>query len=255
MKRTTKETLNREMIVQLVQSIRRRQPRVGGCKLYRMLKPDLQNMGIKIGRDRFYDILRAEGLLLQRKKRYHKTTNSKHMFRIYDNLIDALIASRSDEIWVTDITYLRVSETFVYLALITDLYSRKIIGYDISDSLNIEGSMRALKQAMWGKKNLIGTIHHSDRGIQYCSNEYTKLLTSKEMQISMAAKGNPYENAVAERVNGILKEEFLLSETFKSNKDAIKATRQAVEIYNKERIHMSIDYKTPEEKYRESRVA
>jgi len=212
-------------------------------------------MGIKLGRDRFYDILRAEGLLLKRKKRYHKTTNSNHRFRIYDNLIDAIIASRSDEIWVTDITYLRVAETFIYLALITDLYSRKIIGYDISDSLNIEGSMRALKQAMWGKKNLEGTIHHSDRGIQYCSTEYTKLLTSKEMQISMAAKGNPYENAVAERVNGILKEEFLLSETFKSNKDAIKATRQAIEIYNKERIHMSIDYKTPEEKYRENQVA
>jgi putative transposase len=243
------------MIVQLVQSTRRRQPRVGGCKLYRMLKPDLLNMGIKLGRDRFYDVLRAEGLLLKRKKRYHKTTNSNHRFRIYENLIDALIASRADEIWVSDITYLRVTETFIYLALITDLYSRKIIGYDISESLNIEGSMRALKQALRGKNNLEGTIHHSDRGIQYCSIGYTELLTSKKIQISMAAKGNPYENAVAERVNGILKEEFLLSETFKSNKDATKATRQAIAIYNKERIHMSIDYKTPDEKYRESRVA
>lgn len=247
--------MQKELIVQLVQEKRRRQPRVGGGKLYRMLKPELQDMKIKIGRDRFYDILRAEGLLLKRKKRYHKTTNSKHGFRIYENMIEALIASRADEVWVSDITYLRVEETFLYLALITDLFSRKIIGYDISDSLNIEGSMRALKQAMWGKKNLEGTIHHSDRGIQYCSIEYTKLLTKRKMAISMAAKGNPYENAVAERVNGILKEEFLLSERFKCNKDATKATRQAVEIYNKERIHMSIDYKTPDEKYKEDRVA
>ena len=243
------------MIIQLVQSIRRRQPRVGGCKLYRMIKPDLQNMGIKLGRDRFYDILRVAGLLLKRKKRYYKTTNSNHRFRIYGNLIEALRASRADEVWVTDITYLRVEETFIYLALITDLYSRKIIGYDISESLNIEGSIRALMQAMRGKYNLEGTIHHSDRGIQYCSNGYTELLTSKKIQISMSAKGNPYENAVAERVNGILKEEFLLSETFKTKEDAIKATRQAIEIYNKERIHMSIEYKTPAEKYEEGKVA
>lgn len=212
-------------------------------------------MGIKIGRDRFYDILRAEGLLLQRKKKYHKTTNSNHRFRIYENLIEALIPTRADEVWVTDITYLRVAETFIYLALITDLYSRKIIGYDISESLNIEGSIRALMQAMRGKNNLEGTIHHSDRGIQYCSNGYTELLTSKKIQISMSAKGNPYENAVAERVNGILKEEFLLSEAFKTKEDAVKATRQAIEIYNKERIHMSIGYKTPDAKYKESEVA
>lgn len=243
------------MIVQLVQSKRRRQPRVGGYKLYRMLKPDFQNMGIKMGRDRFFDIMRAEGLLINRRKGYHRTTNSNHRFRVYENLIEDIIASRADEIWVSDITYLRVTDTFVYLSLITDLYSRKIVGYDISESLNIEGSIRSLKQAMRGKDKLEGTIHHSDRGIQYCSIGYTELLTSKGMKISMAAKGNPYENAVAERVNGILKEEFLLSETFKSNKDAIKSTREAIEIYNKERIHMSIDYKTPDEKYRESRVA
>jgi putative transposase len=243
------------MIVQLVQSKRRRQPRVGGCKLYRMLKPDFQNMGIKMGRDRFFDIMRAEGLLINRRKGYHRTTNSNHRFRVYENLIEDIIASRADEIWVSDITYLRVTDTFVYLSLITDLYSRKIVGYDISESLNIEGSIRSLKQAMRGKDKLEGTIHHSDRGIQYCSIGYTELLTGKGIKISMAAKGNPYENAVAERVNGILKDEFLLSGTFKSNTEAIKSTIEAIEIYNKERIHMSIDYKTPDEKYRESRVA
>jgi len=238
------------MIIQLVQSKRRKQPRVGGCKLYRMLKPDFQNMKIKIGRDKFFAILRTEGLLINRKKGYHRTTNSNHRFTIYDNLIGSKTAIKTDEIWVSDITYLRVLGTFLYLFLITDLYSRKIIGYDISKSLNIEGGLRALKQAMRGKSNLEGSIHHSDRGIQYCSNLYTELLTNKRMQISMAAKGNPYENAVAERVNGILKEEFLLSETFKDDKDAIKATIEAINTYNTERIHMSIDYKTPEEKYK-----
>ena len=243
------------MIIQLVQSKRRKQPRVGGCKLYRMLKPDFQNMKIKIGRDKFFAILRTEGLLINRKKGYHRTTNSNHRFTIYDNLIEAKTAIRIDEIWVSDITYLRVLGTFLYLFLITDLYSRKIIGYDISKSLNIEGGLRALKQAMRAKSNLEGSIHHSDRGIQYCSNIYTGLLTNKGMQISMAAKGNPYENAVAERVNGILKEEFLLSETFKDDKEAIKATIEAIKTYNTERIHMSIDYKTPEEKYKEAKAA
>lgn len=243
------------MIIQLVHSKRRRQPRVGGCKLYRMLKPDLYNMGIKTGRDKFFDILRSEGLLINRKKGYHRTTNSNHRFTIYENLIEAKIASRADEIWVSDITYLRVLDTFLYLSLITDLYSRKIIGYDISESLNIEGSLRALKQAMRGKSNLEGSIHHSDRGIQYCSNIYTGILTNKGMQISMSAKGNPYENAVAERVNGILKEEFLLSETFKNDKEAIRAAIEAIETYNTVRIHMSIDYKTPEEKYKENKAA
>jgi len=243
------------MIIQLVQSKRRRQPRVGGCKLYRMLKPDFQNMKIKIGRDKFFDILRSEKLLINRKKGYHRTTNSNHRFAIYGNLIETITVSRTDEIWVSDITYIRVMNTFLYLAIITDLFSRKIIGFDISDSLNIEGSLRALKQAMRGKSNLEGAIHHSDRGIQYCSNLYTWLLTNKGMQISMAAKGNPYENAVAERINGILKEEFLLSETFKDNKDAIKATIEAIKTYNTERIHMSIDYKTPEEKYSECKAA
>ncbi len=243
------------MILQLVRIKRRKQPRSGGKKLYRMLKTDFQQMKIKIGRDRFFDILRKEDMLVKRKKRYAKTTNSNHNFRIYTNLIKDVIETKPDGIWLTDITYIRTGETFMYLSLVTDLYSRKIIGSCLSDNLSIEGSVKALKQAMRGKSNLQGSIHHSDRGIQYCSKEYTKLLTSKGIQISMSEKGNPYENAVAERVNGILKEEFLLSDTFTDKETAKKAVKQAIETYNKSRIHMSIDYKTPEDKYNEGKAA
>ena len=220
-----------------------------------MLKPDLEKMEIKLGRDGFIDIMREEGLLIKHKRGYPRTTNSKHRFKIYKNLIAEKTVIRADEVWVSDITYIRTRESFLYLSLITDLYSRKIIGYKLSESLSIEGSIEALKQAMKGKEDLTGTIHHSDRGIQYCSKIYTKKLIKRGIQISMSEKGNPYENAVAERVNGILKQEYYLAETFSSKEEAIKSVKEAIQIYNTERIHMSIGYNTPEEKYKESKVA
>ena len=154
-----------------------------------------------------------------------------------------------NEVYVSDITYIIVEDSFCYLALITDLYSRKIVGNDMSESLNMEGSIRALKMAIKDKGNLKGLIHHSDRGIQYCSNVYTKLLTKKRIKISMSEKGNPYENAVAERVNGILKEEFMLGESFATKEAAYQAVREAIKTYNELRPHMSINYLTPNEKY------
>jgi putative transposase len=224
-------------------------PMLGGKKLYKLLIPDFERMGIKLGRDKFFGILRKNGLLIRRKKRYAKTTNSLHRFWIYDNHIRDLEPAGKDEVYVSDITYIRVRKSFCYLALITDLYSRKIVGYDFSDSLNLESSLRALKMAIKGKEDLSGLIHHSDRGIQYCSNLYTELLTSKEIKMSMAEKGNPYENAVAERVNGILKEEFLIGENFKTKQQAYKSVKEAIETYNNLRPHMSIDYMTPNQKY------
>lgn len=223
-------------------------PMVGGKKLYWMLKSDFKILRAKIGRDKFFEILRNNGLLVNRKKRYVKTTNSSHRFRVYDNLIKELEITKADEVYVSDITYIRSELGFCYLSLITDLYSRKIVGYDTSDSLGIEGSMRALEMAI-KKKELTGLIHHSDRGLQYCSNIYTGLLTNKEIKISMSEKGNPYENAVAERVNGILKEEFKLSETFKTKEMVYKAVDEAINTYNEYRPHMSIDYMTPNQKY------
>ncbi len=242
-----------DMVLQLVQSHRRKMPRLGGKKLYRLVLPDLKRMKIKLGRDIFFKLLGSNGLLIHRKKRYSKTTYSSHRFRIYENLIKELEPDHRNTVWVSDITYIVVDDGFCYLALITDKYSRMIVGYDISESLNLEGSIRALRMALrMGKKDkrdLSGLIHHSDRGIQYCSNLYTGLLTENKIKISMSEKGNPYENAIAERVNGILKEEFLLGEGFKTKEQAYRAVEEAIKTYNEDRPHMSINYLTPVQKY------
>ena len=237
------------MIIQLVREIRIKLPMLGGRKLLKKLALEFKKAGIELGRDKFFEILRRNGQLIHRKKRYTKTTNSSHRFRIYDNLIKDIKPTKSDQIYVSDITYIYTKEGFGYLSLITDLYSRKIVGFDFSASLNFEGSIRALKMAISGKNNLSGMIHHSDRGIQYCSNTYTELLSKNKILISMSEKGNPYENAVAERVNGILKEEFMLGQTFRTMSEAEKAVKEAIESYNELRPHMSIDYMTPNQKY------
>lgn len=241
--------IQEDIILKLVREIRIKLPMLGGKKLLKKLGPEFTKMGIELGRDKFFEILRRNAQLIRRKKRYTKTTNSSHRFRIYDNLIKDIKPTKSDQVYVSDITYIYTEEGFGYLPLITDLYSRKIVGFDFSGSLNFEGSIRALKMAITGKENLSGMIHHSDRGIQYCSNAYTEILSKTGILISMSEKGNPYENAVAERVNGILKEEFMLAQTFRTISDARKAVKAAIESYNELRPHMSIDYMTPNQKY------
>ena len=193
--------------------------------------------------------MRDEGLLIKRKRKYAKTTNSEHGFRTYNNKIKELEIIKPNQVWVSDITYISTREGFMYLALITDLFSRKIVGFDISDSLEAEGCKRALKKALSVVKESKGIIHHSDRGIQYCCKAYIKILKSKNMEISMAAKGDCYENAVAERVNGILKGEYDLGMRFLSKTLAIKATKEAVNLYNNLRLHSSINFKTPQQIY------
>ena len=220
-----------------------------------MLSSRFKEMEFNIGRDGFYKVLRNNGLLISTKKRTVKTTNSIHRFRIYTNLIKGIEIKRINEVIVSDITYIETEEGFMYLALITELYSRMIVGYDISESLSIEGSLRALKKAIKKIKETRGMIHHSDRGIQYCSNEYTKILKKKGIKISMSEKGNPYENAIAERVNGILKIEYLLEQKFKTKQQAGSSVKEAIKIYNEERPHMSIGYQTPAERYRRERAA
>lgn len=223
-------------------------PRLGGRKIYHLIKEDLANINIKLGRDLFFDWLRDNDLLIEPKKSYTRTTNSYHRFKVHKNLIKDTSANQCDHIWVSDITYLRTRHGFCYLALITDAYSRKIIGYDISDSLELQGCMRALKMAC---KNKVGvnTIHHSDRGIQYCSKLYTETLRKNRIAISMAEAGNCYENAMAERVNGILKTELNLDAIFDTTKHAEKATKQAVETYNNKRPHMALNLKKPIDVY------
>ena len=217
--------------------------------MYRLLKGFMRAIGLKRGRDRFFDFLRANGLLVERRKNYLVTTNSRHHFRKYSNLIKELALPAPNQVYVADITYIRTLDGFCYLALLTDAFSRKIVGYDLSLSLSIEGSMRALKMALKQNGYPKGLIHHSDRGVQYCSYDYTGLLKKNGVKISMTEQNHVYENALAERVNGILKEEFLLGGTLISFKVAKKMVKQAVEIYNNERPHLALNYETPETRH------
>lgn len=237
-----------KVILELVKEERRLQPKLGVRKLIkRRLNGILHGLGIKVGRDKFFEIMRENGLLITPKRHYVRTTDSFHHFRIYTNRIKDKVIDRPHMVMASDITYIRTLEGFMYLALITDLGSRKIIGYDLSDSLAVEGSLRALHMALRQRDKTKKMIHHSDRGIQYCCHDYIKVLKKNNVSISMAEKGNPYENAIAERVNGILKTEYMLDETFNSKSDALKAVREAVWLYNNLRPHLSLGYQTPEE--------
>lgn len=253
--------LETEMVVQLVAEQRRALPRLGGLKLHHLLRGDLGAMGIKLGRDRFFGVLREEGLLVERRRSRTRTTNSFHRFRVWPNLVKGLKITRSNQVWVSDITYLRHRGGFAYLFLVTDVYSRKIVGWALGETLETSWSLDALRMALQGAQAPLaglatanpcaGTIHHSDRGVQYCSADYVKALKKESIEISMAEAGNPYENAIAERVNGILKDEFLLDRTMEDTPTARRAVRQAVHAYNTLRPHRSLKLMKPEEKYRE----
>lgn len=237
-------------VISLVKKERESQPRVGTVKLQKHLADDFMKLGIKIGRDRLYDVLRDNDMLVRRKKASFKTTNSYHHFHKYNNLIKGLEITRPNQVWVSDITYIRTVKGFCYLALITDLYSRKIVGYDLSDSLELAGCLRALQKALASSKPATDLIHHSDRGIQYCSKQYVEKLSNKKVKISMTEENHCYENAVAERVNGILKDEFYLDQCFVNTSHAKKATKSAIGIYNNKRLHLSLNLKTPDQVYR-----
>lgn len=237
-------------VISLVKKERASQPRVGTVKLQKHLADDFFKLGIKIGRDRLFDVLRNNNMLVRRKKASFKTTNSYHHFHKYNNLIKDLEITRPNQVWVSDITYIRTIKGFCYLALITDLHSRKIVGYDLSDSLELAGCLRALQKALANAKPAAGLIHHSDRGIQYCSKQYVEKLTKKKVEISMTEENHCYENAVAERVNGILKDEFYLDQCFVNTRHAKKATKSAIGIYNNKRLHLSLNLKTPDQVYR-----
>lgn len=227
---------------------RSRMPRIGGKKLYTLIKPELDKHGIKMGRDRFFTWLKVNDLLVKPKKKGIKTTNSNHRFKVHKNLVKDIQVTKPDQVWVSDITYLRLQSGFAYMALITDAYSRKIVGYDISNSLELSGCLRALKMACKSRIHE-AVIHHSDRGIQYCSNQYRALLEKHNIAISMAQAGNCYENALAERVNGILKQEFNLDKTFGDLNKAKKSASEAIQIYNHERPHMAVAMNRPGELY------
>jgi transposase InsO family protein len=233
----------------MVNNIRKELPRLGGRKLIWMIR-EMSDYEVEIGRDRFFNLLRSNDLLVRKRKTRVKTTNSFHWFRKYPNLIRDLSVTRPNQVWVSDITYIKTEEGFLYLFLLTDLYSRRIMGWKLADNMGSYNAVLALEQAIKKAKGQVrGTIHHSDRGIQYCSRDYVKVLIDHEMRISMTENGDPYENAVAERVNGILKDEWLYDMPLKNKNQAKGIVHQIIDLYNENRPHISLKYKTPEMVY------
>jgi len=237
--------MQHELIINLVQQVRRKHNKMGGKKLYHLLQADIHRIEDSMGRDKFFDLLRQWKLLVHRSRKYALTTESFHRFRVYKNKLEDFVPQGPHQAWVCDITYVRILKGFVYLFLITDAYSRKIIGWQLSDSLGLKGALQALAMALNQCPCPDGLIHHSDRGFQYCSPEYVSKLKAKGIQISMAELGNCYQNAMAERVNGILKDEYGLDQTFADQKQARQATEQGIKAYNEQRPHWALDLQTP----------
>lgn len=242
--------MGKALVVDMVVQERYKQPRLGGRKLYHMYSDRIHEILPRMGRDKFFGLLRAESLLVSRKRSYTRTTNSWHRFHTYGNLIKGMRVTGINQVWVSDITYLRTRVGFVYLSLLTDYHSRKIVGWHLSNSLGIEGSKRALEMAIGGCSQTEGLIHHSDRGVQYCSYPYTELLCSHKIRISMTEENHCYENAMAERVNGILKDEYVLDATFTDYRQAQQACAAAIQMYNTRRPHSALGLKTPEDIHR-----
>ena len=226
--------------------LRRQMPRIGTRKLHFMLREQFKAAQIKVGRDKLFALLRTEGLLIIKRKKYTVTTNSKHWMHKYPNLIKELLIHRPEQLWVADITYMEAHESNSYLHLITDAYSKQVMGYELCNDMEASSTLKALQMAIGNRKYpQQPLIHHSDRGLQYCSKLYVNHLLKNKIQISMTENGDPYENAVAERMNGILKDEFGLSEKMDDLRDALQQTQQSIQIYNKLRPHLSCQYLTP----------
>jgi putative transposase len=218
---------------------------MGGRKLYTLLEDQIHFIDAGMGRDKFFDLLGRWGLFIKRKRKYAITTQSHHRFYKYDNKLLSFKPDKPHQVWVCDITYVRLKGDFAYLYLITDAYSRKIVGWQLSDNLGLSGAIKSLQQAIRQCPQCSGLIHHSDRGFQYCAGEYVKRLQAKNIQISMAEAGNCYENALAERVNGILKQEYGLDEIFDSIGQATQVARQGIKSYNEQRPHWSLKLQIP----------
>lgn len=244
----------RHLATQKVLAIRKVMPRLGTRKLYHLLRDDFKTEGISVGRDRLFALLRERGMLIVKKKRYTKTTNSKHWMHKYPNLVKNMKLTRPEQVWVADITYVLLGKEFYYLHLITDAYSKQIMGYQLSDTLAATATTKALEMALKARKYKRALIHHSDRGLQYCSALYTGMLNKNNIAISMTEDGSPYDNAIAERVNGILKDEFGLEELTENFTSSDKLVKQAVNIYNYYRPHLSNHYLTPDQMHSQQQL-
>jgi transposase InsO family protein len=251
------KSLNEGLIIDLVLNKRKLWKKGSGRNLLASLQTEFKQHGISIGRDRFFDLLRKNNLLIKPKQRKTITTNSYHHFHKYPNLIKELKVTRVNQVIVTDITYLylRESDSFAYLFLVTDLFSRKILGFNISPNLLAKSAIKALTMAFNNMSDIKDCIHHSDRGIQYCSNQYTELLKKKNIRISMTENSDPLENAVAERINKTIKEEFTEEKqiSFSNFKEAKTVISQIIKFYNDERPHRSLEMYTPSVAYQINR--
>jgi putative transposase len=243
-KRQVRQIKEAQLVIGLVKKIREDQPRLSVRKLQVLMQEDFNKNGIKLGRDGLFDLLREFDMLVKTRRYKHYTTDSRHSFRKYPNRLKEVKPTTPNRIWVSDITYIEGSQGFNYLSLITDAYSRKIVGHCLSENYSAKGTIEALKKALKQNRIEAGLIHHSDRGVQYCCKEYTSILKKKKAIISMTENGSPYENAMAERVNGILKTE-LLQKKYTDREQAVKAIDKAVAIYNTKRPHLSIGMLTP----------
>ena len=242
-----------EQVVELVENIRMKMPKIGGRKLYFMLNEPLKTL--KIGRDKFFNILKANHLLITPKRSYHITTNSHHRFRKHKNLVLDYQITKPNQVWVADITYIGNRKNPSYLSLITDAYSKKIVGHHVAENLTTEGSLLALKKAInTTELKELSLIHHSDRGLQYCSDEYQKILEKNNISCSMTQNSDPYENAVAERINGILKQEFNIDKFDVETKIKRKIVEESIEIYNELRPHFSNHYLTPNQMHKQEKL-
>ena len=245
-RRRQRRRVDGELVAGLVQRERRLQPRLGTRKLHHLLKPKLEQAGVRIGRDRMFEELRKRGLLLEPvPAQYPCTTQSYHNLPVFRNLVKDLEVKAPNEVWVSDLTYLRTVEGYLYLALITDKYSRKIVGWNVGDNLEAVGCTRALERALEDLPAQSRPIHHSDQGSQYCCHQYVGRLAQRGLRVSMTESNHCAENALAERMNGILKQEYGLGTEFGSKTVAQAAVRQSIELYNTRRPHNSLNKRTP----------
>lgn len=240
-------------VVSMVLDIRKSMPRLGAKKSYHLLKNQLKPL--KIGRDKLFNILRANHLLIQPKRSYHITTNSHHHFRKHKNQVLDLEINRPDQVWVSDITYIGRRENPCYLSIITDAYSKKIMGHYVADNMNTESSALALRMAIKQRKSKeVPLIHHSDRGLQYCAKDYQKILRKNGILASMTQNSDPYENAVAERINGILKQEFMIDKHNLKLKIMKSLVKESIDTYNELRPHYSNYMLTPNQMHLQNTI-
>jgi putative transposase len=248
--RSSKKQLREEKVLELVNEVRELAPRTGGVKVLKAITRELIEQDLAIGRDKFFMLLKGHDLLIKRRKKGTRTTYSNHGYAVAPNRIKDLSVTAKNQVFVSDITYVAVEKRFYYLFLVTDLYSRKIVGYYLSDNLKHEGAINALEMALNDIEDPKGIIHHSDRGCQYCCHEFIKYLHKQGMLSSMTDDNHCYQNAVAERVNGILKDEFYLDSVFCDKRVMQRAIRQAIFVYNNIRLHRSLGLNTPDSVYK-----